>query len=233
MIEKLFDYRNRDKVIKYGVISLGVVVILIIAIVLLNGKSYKTPIKGSIKLLNQKIMNEESYIQYYTFDSYYDYIIMEEKFLGGDTEEYKGYIDDFELEYGSKYKIKYDIARADKVDNDTLNEISEAMKGIATQISEDGDIKLKEKKEAWDKEDLTDKQVKKLEKAYEKYIKKCSDLKVTEAYEVDIECKIKGSGKSDKFEIKEIIIAKINGQWMIYSGHITPGTVHYLSLGNK
>lgn len=233
MVSKLFDYRNRDKMVKYGVVSLAVVVLLIIVIVLLNAKSYKTPIKSSIKLLNQKTMNEESYIQCYTFDSYYDYIIMEEEFLGGDTEEYKGYIDDFEIEYGSKYKIKYDIIEAKEVDSKTFNEISEAMKSIAKQISEEGNVKLEEKQKAWEKEDLTDKQVKKLEKAYEKYIEKCSDLEVTLAYEVDIECKIKGNGKSDTFEIKNIVIAKVNGQWMIYSGYITPGTVHYLALGNK
>ena len=224
---------NKDKLIKYGAVAVAAVVVFILVIIIFNRDTYKTPIKGSIELLNQRSMNEEDYIQYYTFDSYYNYIKIHEEIFNSDKEEFKDYIEDLEIEYGSNYKITYDIKKSEKVDSDMIDEIAEAMELTAKQIREEGNIKLESEKKVWKNEGLTDKEIKNLTKYYEKYLKKCSELKVKEAYEVDIECKIKGRLGSDNFEVKNIVVANVNGQWMLYSGHITPGVVHYLTVGSK
>jgi len=224
---------NKDKLIKYGAIIAAAVIVLIMMLLFFNRDTYKTPIKGSIELLNEKSINEEDYVQYYTFDSYYKYMRVEEEIFNTDKTEFKDYIEDLEIEYGSNYKISYDIKSSKKVDSDMLDEIISAMDATSKQVKEEGNSKLNEKKKTWENEGLTDKEIKKLNKAYEKYLEKCSELKVKEAYEVDIECEIKGRLGSDTFEIKNIVVAKVDGQWMLYSGYITPGVVHYLTVGMK
>lgn len=219
---------DKDKLIKYGVIAACAVVVLIIVIALFNaifGSSYKTPIKKTIQLINKKSEASLDYRKYSALDTQYEFAVMYYEAMDEDDDAYEDYIEALEDEFGDNYKIKYKITDADKLSSKKLEDLEEEIADSYEEEADDADETLELYEELWDEEDISSKNQKKLTKAFEKYIKECEKVKVTAAYKVDLECTIKGSEGDEDFEIEDLIIAKVNGEWIFTNSAINPYTI--------
>lgn len=224
---------DKKQLTKYAVIGGMAVVALIVIIVIFNalfGSSYKTPIKKSMALINKHAENNLDYSKYSNLKSMYEYQKLNEEIMDGDDDEYEEYIDELADEFGDNFKVKYKIAKAKKLDKDDLEDLADDIEEYYEELADESDDTLDTLEEVWDEEDVSSKDQKKLEKAYKKYIKECGKLKITAAYEVKLECKIKGSEDSAEFKLKDVIIIKVNGEWVFRGGSLTPSTIYYKTI---
>ncbi len=221
---------DNKKIITYAVIGVAAVVAVIIVVSIFSsifGGSYKTPIKKAVALVNKKVENDLDYAKYSSLESYYEYLELSEELLDEDDDEYEEYLDELAEEYGDNFKVKFKISDVEKADKDDLKDFQKEYEELYEEIGDLADDTLDYLEEYWDEEDLSSKEQKKLKKAFEKYVDECEKLKITAAYEVELECTIKGSEDDDDFELEDIIIAKVNGEWVFLSGAITPKTIYY------
>lgn len=224
---------NNKKALIYAGAAAGALVVLILLIVLLSsvfGGSYKKPIKKSIALINKKVENDLEYSKW--CQSALDQELMEVradiiKSYKEDAEEtYEDAIDELKDQFGNNFKIKYKIKDADKMDKDDLEEMQDDLEEYIEYLEDSEDTVMDRIDDLCDEEDISSSKQKKLEKAYENYFKKIGKSKITAAYEVELECTIKGSEDEEDFDL-EVIIVKLNGDWILYGGGITPREILY------
>ncbi len=226
---------SKEQLIKYGIIAACVVVVLIIVIALFNaifGSSYKTPIKKTMELVNIKTEEAIEYRKYSSLDTQYELAKLHLEVIGDDGHTYEDYIDALKEEFGSNYKVKYKITDADKLSSKKLENLAEELADIYEEEADDSEEILDDYEDLWDDEDVSSKDQKKLTKAFNKYIKECEKVKLTVAYKVDLECTIKGSDGKEEFEIENIVIAKVNGEWIFVDGMINPYVIQSKSMAD-
>lgn len=216
---------SREKCIKYGAVVVITVVMMVVAGILL-GPGYKTPINKSIALINKKTEDSMEYRKYSGLDTQHSFEVMHSEAISKDGDTYEDYVKALENEFGDNYKIKYSIDSADKYNDKKLEELADEITVIYESEISSADESLALYEEEWQDEEVSFKQQEKLKKVYEKYIDECGKIKVTAAYEVDVVCTIKGSSGKETFDIKALVIAKVNGKWIFVDGLINPYIVY-------
>jgi len=228
---------GKKQLIKAGILA-GVVIIIVVLSALVSGFGYKGPVKASVGLVNSKAADFISYGRYSMPKSQYRFLELNDELAKGnkdksdkdnvnDTgdESYGVYVESLVSRYGEDYKIKYKIAKADKLDGETFLSLSKDISEYYASEAAGAKETLGVYEDMWNEYKLDAKAVEKLKKYYEKYISECEDIKITEAYKLQLTCTIKGSESRDDFEIEGIIVAKVNGKWIMVEGMVNPYTV--------
>ncbi len=221
---------DKDKIIKLAVAGVAAVVLVVLIVVLftsLFGGGYKKAIKSQIKLINKQTEDGLEYQKYSSIENGYDITKMlceySEEYLEDNYEEnYEDAVDYLKDEFGRNYKITYKIAEAEKMEKDDVADIQEYFEEAWEDADEDFEDEWEDYYEEYYEEeyDLSSKELKKVEAAMEKYYKATAKkVKVSAVYEVELECKIKGSEDSEEFDLDDIMVAKVNGDWVfLYEG---------------
>ena len=218
-------------------------VFVILLLILLFGKSYKTPIKTLVSNVNKHSKNITSYASAVLPDFALSYLgdvlsvvkktdawdDLNDEINDGIDELYEG----LEDQYGSHVKVSYKIKSAKKLSKSKIKDIEENYEKIydtldALELDDD---------DTWD--DLTDSledkdidlsasDVKKLQKSTQTFLKKLDKFKVSQAYKVKAEITIKGSDDDDDEEL-EFNVIKVNGKWFVDAlGYAGSGITSYL-----
>ena len=204
---------------KYVII---VVFIFIVVAMFFSGMGYKKPVKKSIGLINKRVEDSLTYRKYSTLDAQYDFSELYANIMDDKDDTYARYIESLEEKYGDDFKVSYKIAEADKLDEKSLKELETEIISICNSQRDSSEETLATYEAIWNSAELTSKEHKKLKKSFGKYIEECSDVDVTSAYKVGLDCKIKGSEGKDEFDVQGLIVAKVNGKWIIVEGAINP-----------
>ena len=216
---------NNDK--KTLFIGIGVVAVAAVVGIssLLSGGGYKKAIKESIKLINEKTEGDLPYQEYTQIKEMREYNALSMEIFDKDDEQWENYIEQLEDEFGDDYKIKYEISKAEKLDEDDLDDLADDLEDSYDAYVDMEDSIMDSIDYLCDEDDVSSKDQKKLEKEHEKLIEAYEDVKVKEAYEVTLKCTIEGEDDEDDFKIKDLVIAKVNGEWIFVSGRLNPSTI--------
>jgi len=215
------------KTLKYAGIGAAALVVLIIIVALIGSMSggYKKTIKGTIKLVNKKVEGNLPYQEYTQIKEMREYSKLNMEIFDQDDEMWEESIEKLEDEFGDDYKITYKISKSKKLKGDDLDDVVDAVEDSYDAYADLEDSILDTIDNMCEDEDVSSKDQKKLEKQFEKVIKAYDDVKVSAAYEVTLKCTIKGDDGEEDFKLKDVIIAKVNGEWIIVSQNINPSSI--------
>lgn len=224
---------NNNKTVMLIGIAAAAVVALIVLIALIStvfGGGYKKVIKNSISLVNKKNESSLAYLEFGELKEQYEYSELYAEITDADKDQYEEAIEALEDEFGSNYKIKYKFHKAEKMDKDDLEDLNDELEDDAEDYLDMEDDIMDMLEEMCDEEDISSKDQKKLEKAMKNVFKAYDDIKIKAAYEVTLKCEIKGKDGKEEFKIKDLIVAKINGDWILYQGNINPAVIAELAI---
>lgn len=223
-VENTKANNNMIKFIAIGGVALVALIIGIVALSSILGGGYKKAIKGSISLINKKTEGDLAYQEFNQLKEMREYNQLSMEIFDQDDDQWEDYIEQLEDEFGDDYKIKYEISKAEKLKDDDLDDVVDAIEDSYDAYVDLEDTIMDSIEYLCDEEDISSKNQKKLEKQHEKLIKAYEDVKVTAAYEVTLKCEIKGDEDDNDFKIKDLIVAKINGEWVLV-GSLNPSTI--------
>lgn len=223
MIEITIDKKKIKRVVFFLLLIIVLVVTYKFTKPLFMG--YKAAIMNSVNLLNKQEQSQALYEKYAVFDSQYDMMQFLNEIKGKEDKEYADYVEGLKLKYGSKYKITYDISSETEISEAELKDIQESIKKDQDEL----DAYIADMKDYCKENSLNEKDEEKLLKLCEKIVKDYSDVKVTKGYKVELDCKIDGSLGFMDFSIKNLIIAKINGQWIFVGYYGEEEKVYYMA----
>ncbi|MBP3338298.1 MAG: hypothetical protein J6L69_02710 [Lachnospiraceae bacterium] len=238
---------GNNNIVKYAVMGVGALVAIIVVVLVFSvlfGGGYKKPIKAADKALDKHKIDSYEYADYTSLKSYREYVELKNELLDEDDHEdaYEETIEELEDEFGSKFKVKIKITDKEKLDKDDRKDIADGLEDYYESTVDNEDDSLDYLEELCDEEDVSSKDFKKLKKAYEAYIKDLKKIKVSKAYELKLEVTIKGKEDEDDFKIKNLIVAKVNGEWVYVSevgedlyafgGGINPTTVYWNTMAD-
>ena len=218
-----------------AVTALAVLIVGICLIVDAINNTYKAPIKTM-----EKYANKQSY-----YDSYEQLIDLSNGFctsemetiaklyksreeykdgLEDDKDDFKDKIEELKEQYGSNYKIKYEITDKEKIDKDDLKSVRESLRSRAESLE-----KKVEETEDWDSDDWKEaadelgfdgdkSKAKKYYKTMEKIAKEYKTAKVSAGYELEVTVITKGRELDEPIENERTIkVYKIDGRWVVLS----------------
>lgn len=210
----------------YIIAAAAAVVLVIIIIAVASSSSYKTPVKGLVKLINKQNTDVFAYQEFIADPIMSDYaqtaykIMKKNEDIKEEFEDTKEDIKDFFDDIDGFKISSCDFVKAEPMKSSALRDIQR------NSFNSDFYESLLEKYEDMDKgdfEDLADNldisvsDAKKLVKEAIKVYKAYGKVKVTDGYEVTLRFYGKYDGDSDKTEkIEDIRIIKVNGTWYIY-----------------
>lgn len=224
---------NNNKTVMIIGIAAAAVVALIVLIALIStvfGGGYKKVIKNSMSLVNKKNESSLAYSEFSELKEQYEFSQLSAEIFDEDDDQYEEYIEALEEEFGDDYKITYKFHKAEKMDKDDLEDLNDELEDEAEDYLDLEDDVMDSIEDLCDEEDISSKDQKKLEKAMEKVFKAYDGIKISAAYEVTLKCEIKGDDGEEEFKIKDLIVAKVNGDWVLYQGSITPYTIAKLAI---
>lgn len=227
--------KEKNKNTKVGLIAIiaGAAVFLILLIVFvasLLGGGYKTPIKQLINNMNKHSMDVDSYIECfapgYVVTAYNDVIAVFNGTDFGDdfademNDTFERMYDHLEDEYGDDYRVSFEVKKAEHMDDDDIEDLEEYWTDLYDSLDDmdltDDDTyeDLQEELEDYYDTDLTDSDIKKLQKAITSFMKDFKNFHIQDAYEVKIKLSIEGDDGDDSDTITLNVI-KVNGNWFI------------------
>ena len=228
---------EKNKNTKIGMIAIiggaAVVVILLVCLLISSlGGGYKSPINDLVKALNKESTNYEDFVNAVAPDfvatacvDLVDLIRDVDADVIEDFEEdiadslEDGY-DDWADDYGDNWRISVDFRDEEELDEDELEEIQELYEDFYDSL-DDMDLDDEETYEDladyledyYDME-LSDSQIKKLQKICEALLGEFEDVEVTEGYVLDVKLTIEGR-EDDDDEKMDITVICVNGSWCI------------------
>lgn len=228
--------KNKNKNIGILAVACGAVIVLILLIALFAsalGGGYKGPIKTLINNLNRGNTKVESYLSCvlpgFAVDAYSDiYSLMRsvDKDAVADYDDdlldaFEDAFDDLADEYGDNYKITYEIRDAERLSSRDIKDIEDAYEDLFDTIDslidwEDEDFyeDLADDLEDYYDLELSNSQIKKLQKIVENFMNSLENMKIQDAYEVEVKLTIQGEDGKDTQKITFYVI-KVNGKWII------------------
>ena len=228
--------KNRNKNIGIIAVLCAAFVVLIILIALLSsalGGGYKGPIKTLINNINRGNTKVESYLSCvlpgFAVDTYSDiYSLMRsvdkdavEDFDDDLLDLFEDMFDELADEYGDDYKITYEIRDAEHLDSRDIKDIEDEYEDLFDLIDglidwEDEDFyeDLADDLEDYYDIELSSSQIKKLQKIVENFMNSLENMKIQDAYEVEVKLTIQGKDGKDNQKITFYVI-KVNGKWII------------------
>ncbi len=220
--------KPKNKMVMYAGIGGAAVIALIVIIAVFSsifGGGYKKVIKESIKLVNKKVEGDLAYQEYTQIKEMREYNKLSMEIFDQDDEQWESYVEALEDEFGDDYKVTYKISKSKKLKDDDLDDVVDAIEDKYDAYADMEDTILDSIEYLCDEEDISSKDQKKLEKQHEKVIKAYDDVKVSAAYEVTLKCTIKGDDGEEDFKIKDVIIAKVNGEWILADKNLNPSSI--------
>ena len=211
---------------KYWFVAAGALA-LILAIVLVSGvisglNKYKEPVK-----LQQKVLNAK------TADKMYDATLEQLNGLGEkelktildilkQTKEGEAIQDSFidaiaarEEMAGSNAKVKIKITDKEKMDESALENMQDHIDKLAERFDQMAQQLEENSSDAVDLWDISEKDVKKLVKAYKSLAKTFSKAKVTKGYYMELNMKMTGKQLDEPVESsRSYRVYKIGGKWV-------------------
>lgn len=228
--------KNRNKNIGILAVVCGAIIVLILLIALFAsalGGGYKGPIKTLINNLNRGNTKVESYLSCvlpgFAVDAYSDiYSLMRsadkdavEDYDDDLLDAFEDMFDDMADEYGDDYKITYEIRDAERLDSRDIKDIEDEYEDLFDTIDalidwEDEDFyeDFADDLEDYYDIELSSSQVKKLQKIVENFMNSLENMKIQDAYEVEVKLTIQGEDGKDTQKITFYVI-KVNGKWII------------------
>ena len=228
---------EKNKNTKIGMIAIiggaAVVVILLLWLLISSlGGGYKSPINDLVKALNKESTNYEDFVNAAAPDfvatACFDLVDLIRDVDADVIEDFEediadsledGY-DDWADDYGDNWRISVDFRDEEELDEDELEEIQELYEDFYDSL-DDMDLDDEETYEDladyledyYDME-LSDSQIKKLQKICEALLGEFEEVEVTEGYVLDIKLTIEGS-EDDDDEKMDITVICVNGSWCI------------------
>lgn len=230
--------KNNNK--NVGIIAIAaaaaLVLIIIIAIIAASSGGYKKPIKNLVRLMNQRSTNATAYMEtsypkfvLTAYNSYYsllkkagpDFI---EDFDDDIADYYEDMYDDLADIYGDDFKVTVEFRDAEPLSDRKLDDLRETYEDYFDTFEddleyEDADIYDNYADDVDDEYeiDLTDAHINTLLSIASKYASALENMNIQAAYEVDVKLTIEGDDDHDSTKTT-IIVAKVNGQWIILNG---------------
>ncbi len=206
------------------------VVALIVLIILISSAAngYKKPVNQLVSLANKRSTNVVAYMECATpkfvsssFKSLMGCI------KGGDAKkELEGTIkdafedawDDAEDEFGKNWKISIEWKDADKLSDKKLDDLKDQWENLADMVEKfelDDEDNWESISDMLDDKYDSSLNTKQAASIMEKFVKQLGDAKIQAAYNVDLKLTIRGKDGKDTTKIEDLIIVKVNGQWII------------------
>jgi ferritin-like protein len=218
---------------KILIAAVAVIMVVVLAIILFGGgNSYKTPVELMEKQLNVKTYKKAMDLRIEYLNGFCESEMKAIYKIMTSSDDYKDSLEDIEElfeegieekkdEYGKNYKYTIKITDKDKLSSEELRdfkkEIKELGDSLEKMVEETDDYDSDDWEDMADMMDISKSQAKKLIKNYEKIAKKCSKVKVTAGYELEIVRTLKGKEIDDPedYEVESTInVYKVNGRWV-------------------
>lgn len=119
----------------------------------------------------------------------------------------KDMYDNLEDEYGKGVKFSYKVTDKKKLNKDKREAISDAYSSFADVSSGVSDA-------IGEHSELSDKDIDKLQKTADQFMKKLEKFKVKSGYHLDVDVTVQGKD-DDNTEDIDVVIIKVEGEWMI------------------
>lgn len=220
--------KKKNTAVIIGAAAAAVVVLLVIIIAIANSSSYKTPVKGLVKLINKQSTDVFAYQEFifdpirsdYTQTAYK--IMKKNEEVKEDFEDIKGDIKDFFDDIDGFKISSCDFVKAEPMKSSALRDIQRNSfdSDVYEDLLEEFEDKYLDKadfEELAEKLDISVSDAKKLVNEAKKVFKAYGKVKVSDGYEVTLRIYGKYDGDSDKTEkIEGIRIIKVNGTWYVY-----------------
>lgn len=215
----------------YIIAAAAAVVLVIIIIAVAGSSSYKTPVKGLVKLINKQSTDVFAYQEFIADPISSDFsqavykIVKKNEDVKEQFEDIREDIKDFFDDIDGFKISSCDFVKAEKMKSKDLRAIqSDRFDSDAYEdLIEDLEDTLKDKGELEDladERDISVSDARKLVKEAQKTYKALGKAKVKDGYEVTLRFYGKYDGDSDKTEkIENIRIIKVNGSWYIYDSY--------------
>ena len=228
---------EKNKNTKIGMIAIiggaAVVVILLLCLLVSSlGGGYKSPINDLVKALNKESTNYEDFVNAVAPDFVATACVdlvdlirdvdadVIEDFEEDLTDSLEDGYDDWADDYGDNWRISVDFRDEEELDEDELEEIQELYEDFYDSL-DDMDLDDEETYEDladyledyYDME-LSDSQIKKLQKICEALLGEFEDVEITEGYVLDVKLTIEGR-EDDDDEKMDITVICVNGSWCI------------------
>ena len=200
---------------------------IIIAILLMAGNTYKTPLQTAEKLLNmksvEKIVDKAPSLLngFGTSEAKSILKIIKKSDTYKDTmEDAEDYFDDaidtLKDEYGNNYKIKIKVEDKEKLDRDDVREFRDQLRDIGEYRDDLKDLESDDFEDIADELGISKSKVKDMVKEAEDFCKRCKSAKVSKGYELSIVVSIDGSEADDPEELDlNICVYKVDGRWVL------------------
>lgn len=218
---------------KILIAAVAVIMVVVLAIILFGGgNSYKTPVELMEKQLNVKTYKKAMDLRIEYLNGFCESEMKAIFKIMTSSDEYKDSLEDIEElfeegieekkdEYGKNYKYTIKITDKDKLSSEELRDFKKEIKGMGDDlekmVEETDDFDSDDWEDMADMMDISKSQAKKLIKNYEKIAKKCSKVKVTAGYELEIVRSLKGKEIDDPEDYEHestVKVYKVNGRWV-------------------
>lgn len=206
-----------------GIVAGGVAAVVIIAVILLKvmGGGYTKPLDKACKLINSRSTKIESYVDAvcpkFMANAYKNGVsILKEvdEFDESMDELEDGIKDSFDYvkdNYGSNFKVKYEILDKEKLSKSELKKIKNSYKDLRDTLEyfEDGGKYYSEVED-----ELNSSALKKYDKLVKDLSSDLKEIKVTEGYRLEVNMIITGKEDEDEEEM-EFNVIKVNNKWCV------------------
>ncbi|MBQ8797658.1 MAG: hypothetical protein IJZ56_05645 [Oscillospiraceae bacterium] len=221
MINKLMTLVNENRMM--ALIALGAVAVVLVALLLIPGDSYKTPVKLMEELRNAKSVSDMRDATFAQFNGFCDDevevvadVLWDTKVYASMEEGLQMSVDTLKDQYGSKYKCTMKVTDKEKLDDEDLDEIRDLLEKKSEGFEKTAEI-FEDPEGYWEQIienlDLDDEDLEDLVEAYEALSKQFGKAKVTAGYELTVTGKIRGGGETTEDEMT-IRVFKVGGKWI-------------------
>ncbi len=215
---------DKKKIIKVCIVIVAIVIVFVaVRLIVPLFYGYKGPIIHSIQALNEYDEDQSTYEKYGLLKSQCDMAELLNDLENEDSDIYYDYIEALKVKFGNKYKIDYEIIGEEKLGEDELDEIKESLFLSKEKL----EVYVKDMENYCIKNNLDEDDAKQVSELASAVVKDYQELKITSGYRMDLECRISGSLSYADFTMKEIVIIKINGQWLFVSYYESNGEKKY------
>lgn len=211
-----------------GIAALIVIIIIVVSVV--SGNGYKKPLDNICEVFNdgETDVNNiaEAFLPGFAADAFNDaYAIIKKSDDFEDAEEsideyIESIYDDLEDIYGDDISVTYEIKDSERLDDDDLEDITEALEAMYESSLEDilddlDDMDNDDWEEVADNLSIKTSQAKKLGEILTDLIKEFKNPDVSDGYLLKVRIKVKGDDDKNDPDKIEVAVIKLNGDWML------------------
>lgn len=220
-INNLMKLFNENRLL--AIIAFGAVAVVLVALLLIPGDSYKTPVSLMEELRNAKSVSDMRDATFRQFNGFCDDeveviadVLWDTKVYAGMEEGLQMSLDSLKDQYGSKFKCTLKVIDKEKLDDEDLDEIRDLLEKKSEGFEKTAEI-FEDPEGYWEQIienlDLDDDDLEELVEAFEELSKQFGKAKVTAGYELTVTGKLSGGGETTEDEMT-IRVFKVGGKWI-------------------